>query len=116
MRGSRLLGLQEGVGGEAAPLAQGQADAPLAFAVAVERRRVDVGDGTVERGTDGGHGVLSRDAVGEGLGHVADRGAADGDGWHLQAGLAERLTGERIGGGRGHRTILQARRIRTARS
>ena len=53
-----LLGLQHGVGRQAAALAQDEPDAPLALAVAVEGGGVDVGDGAVEGGADRRQRVL----------------------------------------------------------
>src|SRR5206468_3886693 len=83
---------------QAAALPQDHADAPLALAEAVDVGGVDeVQLGLVEERPHGRERVRLRDRVGEGLRHVAERGAAEADRVYLQTGPAELTRSEQVG-------------------
>jgi hypothetical protein len=102
LRVTPLFGLEERVFRQPTALAQDETNAPLALAVTIEGSGVDVGDGAIERGANGGQRVLVRHPVAERLRHVADGRAPDGNRRDRQPGLPERFASEGIGGGRGH--------------
>ncbi len=97
LRRTTDLGLENCPLGQSAEFPQRNADAPLAFTVAIPGGSIDVVQRTAERCQHRSDRLLLRHGVEKGVAHVAKGRAAHRDGRDFERRLAERATFQKLG-------------------